>query len=138
MNIDAIRFEVAACNGDVKRLVIARYEEEEVHRSTVNTNSSDSRRHYLKQLAEKIESDAAELFKRFDQRLIHLADQADASAEAEADSEGEQTNPETEHKSQATHLVDMVLAERALLFHDPDGNGFARYIVDNHYEVARI
>jgi hypothetical protein len=44
---------------------------------------------------------------------------------------GEPTEP---RKSQATQLVE--LASGVELFHDPDGNGFARFPVDQHFEVA--
>jgi hypothetical protein len=137
MNMDAINIEVAARNGTAKRLVIAYLGESGEHRSTVQTDSADSRRHFFKQLAGKLNVDAYELARKLDQQLVNLADQADAVADADADSGGSGAAKQ-KRPSQATALVELVMQEGVILFHDADKNSFARFEVDGHYEVARL
>src|SRR5262245_57478705 len=138
--MDDMHFDVAPCNGDIKRLVIAHVEGEEIHRSTVNTNSADSRSRFLKQVAVKTQADASELLSKFDQPLVQLADEADAAADADANSAALSADDgsEGERKSQATLLVELVQKSQTQLFHDPDGNCYARYPLQDHFEVARI
>ena len=135
-----INIEVAPRNGQPRRVVVARFGEDGEHRSTINTDSAISRERFLRQLAKKTASDPEELVGRLDQKLTQLADEADVQAEldAETDEEGTEGTAESERKSQATQLVEMVAATGAELFHDPDGTAYARFIVDDHHEVARV
>jgi hypothetical protein len=139
MTPEAIRLEVAPRNGKPTRLVIAKFGEDGEHRSTFNTDSAISRERYFRQLAKKTESDADELSFQWDQKLTQLADAADATADLDANSPDEESGGQTEqeHKSQATMLVEMVLEVGAELFHDQDKTAYARFAVDDHFEVAR-
>jgi len=70
-------------------------------------------------------------FKREEDQQAEIAEALD-NYSPDNESVDDASANDNERKSQATILVE--LAARATLFHDSDGNGYARLTVGNHYE----
>lgn len=133
MSRDEYSIAVAAMNGRPQRLVSIDRTDGAAFRDHINPDSARSRKHFIRTAAGKFEVDDEEL-SWLDDAIVSAADEADARAEAEA--EVDPGADREERKSQATRLVD--LAGNLELFHDPDGNGFARFPVNEHFEVAAV
>jgi hypothetical protein len=102
-------------------------------RDHINPNSARARKGFIGDAAQKFDVDVAELV-WLDDEIVSAADNADAQAESDAGAAV--ASDREERKSQATQLVE--LASGIELFHDPDGNGFARFPVEEHVEVAGV
>ena len=122
---------VAAMNGRPQRLVTLDRKDGTAFRDHINPDSARSRKNFIRAAASKFGVDV-EALDFLDDDIVSATDEADARAEAEAETGGNRE----ERKSQATRLVE--LAGNIELFHDPEGNGFARFPVDEHFEVAGV
>jgi hypothetical protein len=133
MSRDDYSVAVAAMNGRPQRLVTVDRKDGSAFRDHINSDSARSRKGFIRAAASKFAVEAKELA-WLDDAIVSAADEADAQAEAEV--AADTGDAREERKSQATQLVE--LADNVELFHDPDGVGYARFAVDEHFEVAAV
>lgn len=132
MSRDDYRIDVAAMNGRPQRLVTLDRKGGSSFRDHINPDSARSRKNFVRAAATRFEVDV-ETLGFLDDAIVSAADEADSRAEEAKTATG---SDREERKSQATKLVE--LAVNSELFHDADGNGFARYPVEKHVEVAGV
>lgn len=121
-----------------QRVVLVRFGDSGEHREHINTDSAVSRKQFWKRLAEKTGHDLQTLLAENDQHLVKMADEKDAATASAAAESKDDEGEKRERESQATILVGLSQDAGVELFHDPDGNAFARFPVDDHWEVAKI
>ena len=120
----------AAMNGRPQRLVSVDRTDGVSFRDQLNVGSAISRQRFLSRAAAKFEVEPGQIG-WLDDAIVAAADEADVQADALVDDA-----PAAGRKSQATQLVELGAA--AELFHDPDGEAYARFDVDGHREVSGV
>jgi len=130
-----IRIDVAPQRGSKpQRVVAARSVSGGEHLDNLDTNAARSRAKFISAVAAKLQMPVADLA-WLDQEIIEQADNADRAADNAA---GELLGGDGQRKNQATMLVDMALAAGVELFHDGNGDAFARLPADDHRGVWTI
>ena len=132
MNPGDIEFEVGPSNGKPQRAVVAFFAGQRFQ-DQFNVGSSNSRRRFFTKLGQRAGFQAAELEAVLEERLVELAEKADAQAEADAD---DATSGDGARKNQATRIME--LAACAELWHSPAGDAYATIPVGDHLEHHRL
>jgi hypothetical protein len=126
---DPLTLTVSPTFGKPQRLVVAK-RGEIAHRDRINTDSAVSRNRLIKQLATKLDIDAAMLGPLVDPQITVLADQVDEKASELGG------NGADEEQSQATLAANMAAAWE--LWHTPAGDAYATVPVGDHDETWPI
>jgi hypothetical protein len=130
MSQEDYEIAVAALNGRPQRLVTISRRDGVEFRDNINTDSSISRERFISGAVAKFDADRTDL-SWLEDAIVQAADAADMDADSVVGCDDRE-----ERKNQATQLIE--LASGVDLFHDPAGEAFARFPVEEHWEVSRL
>jgi hypothetical protein len=85
MNPADIKIEVAPPNGRPQRLVIAKHQDRELHRDSVNIDSRRGRKSFSKEIAAKVKLKPQVIDEVLEPLIVAAAEAADAEADAAAE-----------------------------------------------------
>lgn len=128
----SISFHAGPRNGASGRLLIAMEGDQERHRDIIQTDSDRERRQFLRRVEQQLSVEEGR-FAHLATDIVEAADVADEHEELVAESQRSASTQPGGRPSQASLLVE--LAEGVDLFHDQEGEPFARIEQHGHYET---